>query len=416
MSNQSTCFSWRQAVSVSELCADAKHLLLTMSLFMNEEGAGCFPSITTLEERCSRSRPWVVKYLKLVKEDGWLTIEQHGYRGRKWKRNEYVARWPDRDIADAFFDPEDGLNPDDVSEENEQQGGKRGLPPQGDRGGKSQKRGGKRRLHKVVNHVNSNSPINNPLTSPARANAQDGADAPEREDLKNGIEGEKPETSQMSLKQAECDPRFSRAFKNYPAFDADPKAPMWKAWTEIADADRELITPERVQAYVTVMKALKRDYFPKVSKVLGERMLFGEQIEKRLSAGMGAGHRLPVYGPDWWAYRRDLIAKGKDGKWVPTKSQQKLLDSGWDAAKFELDRLRAEYRAVHNLDEQARQMQGPTVAELPERGKILKLKVGSDEWDRFCDLHRENGWPEPDVRKGVEFCDIAIGSITDELN
>lgn len=62
---------------------------------MDSAGQSCFPSIDKLVKTTSLSRKTVIKYLNQAKEDGWIKIEQHGFKGKKWKRNEYAADIPD---------------------------------------------------------------------------------------------------------------------------------------------------------------------------------------------------------------------------------------------------------------------------------------------------------------------------------
>jgi len=115
-----------------------KHLLLTLSCFMNADGESCFPSIDTLENTSSLSRPTVIKYLKKAKSDGWIKVEKHGLEGKAWSRNEYVATIPKA-----------------VKEVNHE-------------GGKAVKlfnEGGKTDTDKAVKEVNSNSTYNKPTNS-----------------------------------------------------------------------------------------------------------------------------------------------------------------------------------------------------------------------------------------------------------
>lgn len=130
-----------------------KHLLLTLSCYMDSSGGSCFPSISTLEDVSSLSRPTIVKYLKKAKKDGWLCIDQHGYGGKKWKRNEYTASVPDKVVKE--------LN-------------------QKEQGSKTAKEGSKtdngRRLNslqKVVKEVNSISTYNTPSNSPMNSGKDD---------------------------------------------------------------------------------------------------------------------------------------------------------------------------------------------------------------------------------------------------
>lgn len=71
-----------------------KHVLLTLSCYMNSAGGSCFPAISTLVDDTSLSKPTVVKYLGKAREDGWIQVSKHGFGGQKWARNEYKADLP----------------------------------------------------------------------------------------------------------------------------------------------------------------------------------------------------------------------------------------------------------------------------------------------------------------------------------
>lgn len=118
-----------------------KHVLLTLSCYMNSSGDSCFPSIKTLTEASSLSKPTVVKYLEQAHKDGWIIKGVHGYSGQGWKRNEYTASIPDNVVKQVNHE--------------------------GGKGGKADK---ERRLtsqEDAVKEVNSISPYNSPSNSPS---------------------------------------------------------------------------------------------------------------------------------------------------------------------------------------------------------------------------------------------------------
>ena len=83
----------------SGLAAETRHVLLTLSLKMDETGGSCYPPISELVELTGRDKKTVLKHLAIAEEKGWISVSQHGYRGQKWRRNEYVACWPGRDLV-----------------------------------------------------------------------------------------------------------------------------------------------------------------------------------------------------------------------------------------------------------------------------------------------------------------------------
>jgi hypothetical protein len=72
-------------------------VLLTLSVFMDEAGRSCFPSIEDLIETTGLGRTAVIKHLAEAVAAGWLKKTEHGFRGRSWRRSEYVPCWPGRE-------------------------------------------------------------------------------------------------------------------------------------------------------------------------------------------------------------------------------------------------------------------------------------------------------------------------------
>lgn len=122
-----------------------KHLLLTLSCFMNQKGKSCFPSINKIEDCSSLSRPTVIKYLKKAKKDGWIKVKKRGIEGKAWNRNEYEAAIP-KAVKEINCD-------DDVAVKE--------VNHQGDKAVNLFNEGSKRGLPKAVKQVNSNNPTNN---------------------------------------------------------------------------------------------------------------------------------------------------------------------------------------------------------------------------------------------------------------
>ena len=72
-----------------------RHVLLTLSCYMNSSGGSCFPSYDTLETATCLTRPTLAKYLQQGRLDGWINVSKKGLQGKKWMRNEYSASIPD---------------------------------------------------------------------------------------------------------------------------------------------------------------------------------------------------------------------------------------------------------------------------------------------------------------------------------
>lgn len=72
-----------------------RHVLLTLSCYMDSSGGSCFPAIDTLVKVTCLSKPTVIKYLKKAHDDGWIITETHGFSGQGWRRNQYTANLPE---------------------------------------------------------------------------------------------------------------------------------------------------------------------------------------------------------------------------------------------------------------------------------------------------------------------------------
>lgn len=97
----SRAWSWRHAVGKSGLPPMTRLVLHTLGLKMDATGGSCFPPVSELVELTGLDKKTVLKHLDLARENGWIEISKHGYGGQKWKRNEYTARWPGREMSGA---------------------------------------------------------------------------------------------------------------------------------------------------------------------------------------------------------------------------------------------------------------------------------------------------------------------------
>ncbi len=148
MSGDRRAWSWRQAFCQSDLPATTKHVLQTLSMFMNTMGESCYPSIEDLAEYSGLSKRAVLTHIEAARKANWITVSQHGYRGQRWKRNEYVARWPERDlVAPGTFERID------KNADFEEEGGAPDAPPPSKKVVNEVHEGGERRAPKVVNVV-----------------------------------------------------------------------------------------------------------------------------------------------------------------------------------------------------------------------------------------------------------------------
>jgi hypothetical protein len=96
MSKIQPLFTWRSAISsaAGPKSSTTRHVLLALSLYMNEKGESCFPSGLTIATDTGLTERAVRKHLKIASESGWIEISKHGLAGQNWARNEYKATIP----------------------------------------------------------------------------------------------------------------------------------------------------------------------------------------------------------------------------------------------------------------------------------------------------------------------------------
>ena len=144
-------FSWRHAVQRSDLGSTTKLVLLNLSLYMNEVGQGCYPSVERQVEDTGLSKKSVITHLDKAVEAGFIIKKKHGYSGQGWARNEYEASFPENKTG-----------------ENDEKRGEPVTPPS-QKGGEPRSKGGVSDNQKVVKEVHTNSSINSTYNTPENA-------------------------------------------------------------------------------------------------------------------------------------------------------------------------------------------------------------------------------------------------------
>lgn len=146
--SQSRAWTWRHAIIKSDLPATTRHVLLTISCFMNELGDGCYPTQKQLCDATGLSERAVRDHLQIAEDRGWIKRKEHGFRGQRWRNHEYQAVWPDPQDVGERAAPDAG--PSD-----------QGAAPSSERCGTSHQN--------VRQEVPPTSPDTNPYTSPPSA-------------------------------------------------------------------------------------------------------------------------------------------------------------------------------------------------------------------------------------------------------
>lgn len=89
-------FTWRSAIAESDLHPTTRHVLLTLSCYMNERGGSAYPGSTRLARDSGLNLSTVKEHLRRARDEGWLIVLARGGStpdgGRK--ASEYVASVP----------------------------------------------------------------------------------------------------------------------------------------------------------------------------------------------------------------------------------------------------------------------------------------------------------------------------------
>ncbi|TIU46039.1 MAG: helix-turn-helix domain-containing protein [Mesorhizobium sp.] len=91
----SRSWTWRHAILRSDLQPTTRHLLLTISCFMNDLGGSCFPTQEQLAAATGLTDRAIRKHTEIAVDKGWLKRHLHGFKGRRWSNYEYLAIWPE---------------------------------------------------------------------------------------------------------------------------------------------------------------------------------------------------------------------------------------------------------------------------------------------------------------------------------
>lgn len=94
-SDEKPVYSWRQCVISSDLPPVTRHVLITLSMHMDVWGDNCYPTIDQIMYETGLGRTTVIKHINVAVELGWLRKQEHGFRGREWRNNQYYPEVPE---------------------------------------------------------------------------------------------------------------------------------------------------------------------------------------------------------------------------------------------------------------------------------------------------------------------------------
>ncbi|MEJ5084828.1 helix-turn-helix domain-containing protein [Brucella pseudogrignonensis] len=386
--NTRRAWSWRHAFASSSLPATTKAVLHTLGMFMNEFGESCYPTVADICRYSGFDKKTVLKHLSSARDAGWIAISLHGYRGQKWKRQEYAARWPERDLV-AACPPSDNV----------QGGGAIPPPSQTSNAVDFVSEGGGIEGEKVVEqvHQDKTSPVNIPNTNPSERGASE----------------KKTQISQSQDDPAKFERRVKRIAErtSWPNWAGSPTEWTVQQFAALSDTERSE-AENRSEVYanhcrkkgictlgiyfrdrkwrdlpVEVLEAADKPADPPArleAKPFGK--LFGVEVYRNfltVSPGM-------ISAPT--AFERGQIQRGERSE--NEIYREKLAKQGWGS--------------VEGLFERA--SSGRSTAVSARYNPICELmqpvRVGSDQWLAWQAYHADRGWrwyPTPDWLEWVYF-------------
>lgn len=386
MSDPRRAWTWCHAFCQSDLAPTTKHVLHTLHMFMNGCGESCFPSIEEIATYSGLSKRAVLKHLKIAKDAGWVEPKQHGFRGRRWRRQEYVPRWPERDLTASCLPEDDGENPSS--------GGAPDAPRPENEVVHDVQRGGAPPAPEVVhegNRVIENNPVTNPSTNPIereRADADAGAPAGA------GEEGGKRKT----VSRATWRRRLARGHDRWPTRVSSSLPNAEKVFFELSPEDREAAL-DRQEDYVDhVRNVEKRTIFEAYSTYLSEAR-WKLLPEKPKTVEPAKPDKAAPYGKAWGAARfADLLRSPYGAMPALTRLQLRTIDQGGseEAERIRRDRV-AKYgwTRVNDMHRHAQERRTesvpPEIAALGD--SFVPVRVGEELWRAWRALHAERNWP-----------------------
>lgn len=402
----SRAWSWRHAVGKSGLPPTTRLVLHTLGLKMDATGGSCYPPVSELVELTGLDKKTVLKHLEIAQENGWIDVTPHGFGGQRWKRNEYVARWPGRELSGhaTSVDTAQGGGPTPPPSELEKradfgvEGGGPIPPPLPEKVGELTPEGGGIDDHKVVEplHQDKILPANIPKNSPAAAVA---GEAVLRKSEKNRIELE-----------------FTVWFATWKTGAPDFARNAWMALSP----DERAQCIDRTPAYLRWIKG---------DRMAGAVYLKGRHWQDVPDEVVSAPQRgvAKVCGKLWIGTRFVALSKEPTGILVVTGYDQRQIDRGEISREEVLrgKRLLHGWPVVAAMREAAQRSE-PYVTSLellPLVSDFRQVERGTALFAAWERLHHRLGWPFPEPRNQyIWFPAIADGAsdldhaVADALN
>lgn len=380
-SGVSRAWSWRHAIAKSGLQPVTRLVLHTLGLKMDATGGSCYPPISELVELTGLDKKTVIKHLDIAEQAGWITVSEHGFRGQRWKRNEYVARWPGRDL-DGHASVENceggGAVPPAFGEQISPEGGGALPPPSGAKVGEMVPEGGGNGSIKVVEQLPQDKilPTNSPENLPFRESAGEG----------------------KAVRKIDRD-KVKKAYIAW--FDRWPKTRQGKSgyaentWFSLSDDERA----ECIRLTPAYLRLNKVDDLPTAPTYLKERG-WTSVHEQDTAPEKTRGVAKP-FGKLWMGLWIDTVSRPADATRIKiTAFDERQVELGHVDRDELLYRKRLEHGwpVVSEMREKARRGEAfvTSLGLLPAVSGFRQLRSDSHAFKAWQDWHRQRGLPFPE--------------------
>ena len=88
-------FTWRTGISLSDLQPTTRHVLMAVSIYMNEQGESAFPSQALLARDTGYSERTVGTHIRLAVSEGFLIVVKNIGHGQSWAQSFYEPDLPE---------------------------------------------------------------------------------------------------------------------------------------------------------------------------------------------------------------------------------------------------------------------------------------------------------------------------------
>ncbi|BCH65849.1 helix-turn-helix domain-containing protein [Agrobacterium vitis] len=372
----SRAWSWRHAVAKSGLPPITRLVLHTLGLKMDATGGSCYPPVSELVELSGLDKKTILKHLDLAEQAGWIEVTQHGFRGQKWKRNEYIARWPGRDLAGhaaAGFVANAQAGGGDTppfGDEILPEGGGAVPPACAEKVVEMAPEGGGNGSTKVVEQLHQDKilPANSPNNSPT---AGAGRGEFSREELRK------------------IDLAFKRWYPTWPNYDKSSDTAARKAWFALT-ADQRAACIEKTPAYILW---IGKGTFTFAAVFLRDRAW--EKMPE-VAPAVQTHATAKVCGKLWMGRRLETLLCEPTGQFAFTAFDNRRLASGAISREALVWEKRREHGwpLVSRMRDLARRNEPfvTSVDLLPLVASFERVESGSTLFAAWKRLHERRGW------------------------